>query len=205
METLLIKKADFLPYRNISANINEAKQLDSFILEAQRLDLIGLLGRKLYFKLISVYTTYLERLLANATYLPTAEETAFKDLLRGKKYVDSDQNDINYLGLVPVLVYLTYARFVRSSHIQSTSSGFVRKTHEFAEAISSKEVQEQASRAETDASAFLNFVFEYLGANEETFKDYVNVSSDTCVGSTDLRRIGTRLRSVRGKSITQRR
>jgi len=204
METLLIKKADFLPYRNISANINEAKQLDSFILEAQRLDLIGLLGRKLYHKIISVYTTYLERLAANATYISTTEEKSFIDLIRGKKYTDSDQNDINYLGLIPVLVYLTYARFIRSSHLQSTATGFVRKTHEFAEAISSKEIQEQASRAETDASAFLNFVFEYLGENMETFKDYVNVTDNACIGSTDLRRIGTRLRSVRGKSITQR-
>lgn len=203
MEQLLITKVDFTPYRTISAHVNEAKGLDSYILEAQRLDLIGLIGKRLYFKLIEVYSAYLEH-SKTPDYTATAEEQAFIDLLKGKTYQDTEQNTVVYPGLIPVLVYLTYARFVRSAHIQSTAAGFVRKQAEFSEPISSKEISEQAARAESDANAFLTFVFDYIRDNPELNTFYIPAGYSECATDGLLRRTGTRLRSVRSNTITQR-
>ena len=54
METLLITKTDFAPYRNLTVNMDDSKRLEPFILEAQRIDLVNMLGKRLYLSLIHI-------------------------------------------------------------------------------------------------------------------------------------------------------
>jgi hypothetical protein len=86
METLLITKTDFAPYRNLTVNLDDTKRLEPFILEAQRIDLINLLGKRLYFDLVAFIGSYnfgvAEGLNEDpiVSYSPTSDELWFYKL-----------------------------------------------------------------------------------------------------------------------------
>jgi hypothetical protein len=178
---LLISKTDFLPYRNLTINMDDSKRLEPFILEAQRIDLCNMLGKRLYFDLINhieSYTTGIAAQTDGHPYQPIADETWFNQLLNGSSYsytwTDGATTTKQYAGLKPVLVYLSFARFVRSDNIRSTQSGFVKKTVDFSTQISDKEIQAVAARAETDANAFFSAVQDFMADNPAYFNKYLH-------------------------------
>lgn len=209
METLLINKTDFAPYRNITVNIDDQKRLEPFILEAQRIDLSNLLGKRLYFDMIKFITSLNAGITAQTEqppYQPTTDEFWFQKLLNGCSYIytwpDQSVTTKIYAGLKPVLVYLSYARFVRADNVRSTQSGFVKKTTDFSTQISDKEIQTIASRAESDANAFFSGTEDFMADNADYFRKYL---SEEYEGRPDdafrneSKRIGTRLSAVKGK------
>jgi hypothetical protein len=208
METLLINKTDFVPYRNITANMDDSKRLEPFILEAQRIDLPNLMGKRLYFDLIDKITSYEGGVALAAaadpptTYTPTVDELWFKKLLDGASYTytwpDRSTSTKIYAGLKPVLVYLSYARFVRSDNVRSTQSGFVKKNGgDFSVQVSDKEIQATASRAEADANAFFTGAEEFMKDNYPYFGKYLSGEGSQ---TSESKRTGTRLSSVKGRS-----
>ncbi len=215
METLLITKTDFAPYRNLTLNIDDQKRLEPCILEAQRIDLVNLLGKRLYFdlvKYISSYNTGIATSAANeppGTYTPTIDETWFQKLLNGCQYTytwpDRSTTTKVYAGLKPVLVYLSYARFVRSDNIRSTQSGFVKKSVDFSVQISDKEIQAVAGRAEGDANSFLSGTEDFMMDNIDYFRKYFDSGYP---GKEDDsfrnggKRTGVKLSAVKGKNHT---
>lgn len=208
MEPLFITKIDFVPYRNLTVNMDDSKRLEPFILEAQRIDLTNLLGKRLYFDMVANIASYNAGVAAadtdSTTYTPTLNEQWFQELLNGCSYTytwpDKSTTTKIYSGLKPVLVYLSYARFVRSDNVRSTQSGFVKKTVDFSTQISDKEIQAVASRAEADANAFFTGAEDFMRDNKDYFNKYLHndygYNGDTFTG--DKKRVGTRLSSVKG-------
>jgi hypothetical protein len=209
MEPLLITKTDFAAYRNLTLNMDDTKRLEPFILEAQRLDLSTILGKRLYFDLLKYLDSYNAGIAAQtelAPYQPTTDEQVFQNLLNGTTYnytwPDQSITAKIYAGLKPVLVYLSYARFVRSDNVRSTQSGFVKKTVDFATQITDKEIQAVASRAEADANAFFSATEDFMADHDEYFKKYL-VADYPGAHRHNLKpekRAGTTLSSVKGKS-----
>lgn len=211
MEPLLITKTDFAAYRNLTVNIDDSKRLEPFILEAQRLDLSKMLGKRLYFdmlKYLASYSAGITDQTDGAPYNPTTDELWFQKLLNGASYnytwPDQSITTKVYAGLKPVLVYLSFARFVRSDNVRSTQSGFVKKTVDFSVQVSDKEIQAVASRAEADANAFFTTVEDFMADNAGYFKKYLD--SDYPGSHRDAfnspKRTGTRLHAVKGKTYS---
>ena len=213
MEPLFITRTDFTPYRNLTVNMDDAKRLEPFILEAQRVDMPNLLGKRLYFDLVKYTASYNAGVAAaiainpNAVYTPTTDELWFYKLLNGCTYTytwpDSSTTNKIYAGLKPVLVYLSYARFVRSDNVRSTQSGFVKKTVDFSTQITDKEIQAVASRAESDANAFFSGAEDFMADNADYFIKYLGQEYTGRPGdafSNQTRRSGTRLTPVKGRS-----
>jgi hypothetical protein len=151
MESLLITKTDFAAYRNLTVNMDDSKRLEPFILEAQRIDLSNMLGKRLYFDMIKYLSSYNAGIAAQtdqSPYQASTDELWFQKLLNGASYnytwPDQSITTKIYAGLKPVLVYLSYARFVRNDNVRSTQSGFVKKTVDFSTQISDKEIQSVA-------------------------------------------------------------
>jgi len=210
METLLITKTDFVPYRNLTVNMDDSKRLEPFILEAQRIDLNNLLGKRLYFDMIAYLSSYNAGVAAanaaSTTYTPTADEQWFQQLLNGCSYTytwpDRTTTTKIYAGLKPVLVYLSYARFVRSDNVRSTQSGFVKKTVDFSTQISDKEIQAVASRAEADANAFFTGTEDFMVDNADYFRKYLDGEYEGRTGDAfkrDGKRSGSKLSAVKGR------
>ena len=212
MEPLLINKADFIPYRNLTINMDDSKRLEPFILEAQRIDLVNMLGKRLYFDLINYvnsYNTGLATAAANTpatTYTASTDEVWFQKLLNGCTYTytwpDKSTTTKIYAGLKPVLVYLSYARFVRSDNVRSTQSGFVKKTVDFSVQITDKEIQAVAGRAEGDANAFFTGVNDFMADNADYFHKYIDSEFTGNPGDAlrkEGHRTGTRLSAVKGQ------
>jgi len=211
MEPLLITKSDFISYRNLTVNMDDSKRLEPFILEAQRIDLSNLLGKRLYFDMMANITSYNAGVAAadaaSTTYSLTADEQWFQKLLTGCGYTytwpDRSTTTKIYAGLKPVLVYLSYARFVRSDNVRSTQSGFVKKTVDFSTQISDKEIQAVASRAEADANAFFSGAEDFMIDNAAYFGKYLSGElggRNTDGFNPDSKRTGTRLSAVKGET-----
>ncbi|WP_139113050.1 hypothetical protein [Mucilaginibacter sp. PPCGB 2223] len=211
MEPLLITKSDFIPYRNLTVNMDDSKRLEPFILEAQRIDLSNLLGKRLYFDMMANIASYNAGVAAadaaSTTYTPTTDEQWFQKLLTGCGYTytwpDRSTTTKIYAGLKPVLVYLSYARFVRSDNVRSTQSGFVKKTVDFATQVSDKEIQAVASRAEADANAFFTGTEDFMADNAGYFGKYITGEYQGRPGDAfkrDGKRTGTRLSAIKGNT-----
>lgn len=197
MEILLIDRYDFEPFRAISENMDATKRLLPHVVEAQRADLLQMTGEDLYFDLINNVEPYLtawresleqwesdyieaRRLNPQAVKpdkperpIPTPQQKPFVDLLIGTEYNHKGRVK-TFPGLVPVLVYLTYKRFVSRDNIRSTPSGFVIKTNMESTPVSAKQIAEEAGRAEADAALFYSYAVRYMKASEPFFKTYYN-------------------------------
>lgn len=196
-EFKLITAEDFLPYRAISKNLDEAKRIEPHIIEAQSNDLIELLGEYLYFDLIKNIKAYNVAKEADANYTSTPEQQQFLDLLNGATYVykPGTLNEITkiYSGLVPVLVYLTYARFVNRDNIRSTPAGFAIKTTMESTPISAKQITEEAGRAVADANVRFRMTEKFMRDKAPFFDKYLSGCACDGTGKT----IGQRLHSPR--------
>jgi len=189
--------------------MDDSKRLEPFILEAQRIDLGNLLGKRLYFDMITNLTSYNAGVAAQteqAPYQPTTDEQWFQKLLNGCAYTytwpDRTTTTKIYAGLKPVLVYLSYARFVRSDNVRSTQSGFVKKTVDFSTQITDKEIQAVASRAESDANAFFTGTEDFMADNADYFRKYIDGEYTGRAGDafkSETKRTGSRLSAIKSK------
>src|ERR1700740_1716090 len=97
----LINPSTFQNYEDISVNI-KPERLKVFVKKAQDLDLKPFLGHALYYDLIQYIND-------DGTISSDAPQ-AYKDLLNGSEYLDKYGHIVLYEGLIPMLVYFTFAR-----------------------------------------------------------------------------------------------
>lgn len=144
-----------------------------------------------------------EQIQAAQTAVNTAQaafdlaiENDFVKLLIGENYINEDDVKIYYSGLKPVLVYLTYMRFVNRDNIRSTPSGFVVKTTIESQPISGKQIAEEAQRAHADAMVFFRKAEKYMKDKSSVFKKYRSGCCDSSAGTSNSQ---TRLSAPRGR------
>ncbi|MFD0792762.1 hypothetical protein ACFQZX_03995 [Mucilaginibacter litoreus] len=156
----LIIPAALQQYEDIAANI-KPERINIFIQKAQELDLKPFLGYALYYDLI----THLE---ADGTLQESAPQH-YKDLLNGSEYLDEQGYVVLYQGLMPVLAYFAFARFIEADSVHFTPTGPVTKRYDNADALSSKDIVKLVQQQRSTANAYANETERYLRDHKESF------------------------------------
>jgi hypothetical protein len=156
----LINPSTFQNYEDISINI-KPERLNVFIKKAQDLDLKPFLGHALYYDFIQYFN-------ADGTLMDTTPQQ-YKDLLNGSEYLDRYGHIVLYEGLIPTLVYFTFARFIEADAVHYTSTGPVLKHHDNADAIAPKDIVKLVQQQRSVANAHANEVEKFLWDNKTEF------------------------------------
>ena len=163
--TKLISISDFSGYPAISTNVNTAKKLDPYITEAQRFDLLPILGQELYWDLINDFTAS-----------PSLVE--YGDLFNGSEYTISGKT-FKHEGLKPALIYFTYARYRMNANEEETAGGLVTKNNPYSEPASEKTIARRVDQARSAAFAYMEPVIKFLNDKHLDYPLWAN----SCKGS----------------------
>lgn len=153
--SLLITSDQIAPYRAITANISSVKDLEPYIREAQEFDLRLFLGEQLYLDLM-------------ADFLASPSLQKYGDVYNPKQYTYGNfqyQHD----GLIPVMAYFVYARYVANAGTKSTKNGLVIKKNEYSDPISGQERGRLISAAKSAATVYQERVKLFLDFNYSTY------------------------------------
>ena len=156
----LINQTTFQKYEDISVNI-KPERLNVFIKKAQDLDLKPFLGHALYYDFIQYFNL-------DGTLMDTAPQP-YKDLFNGSEYLDVRGHIVLYEGLVPTLVYFTFARFIEADAVHYTATGPVVKHHDNADAVAPKDIVKLVQQQRSVANAHANEVEKFLWDNKAEF------------------------------------
>src|ERR1700744_6608600 len=156
----LIDQTAFQKYEDLSVTVQPAR-LNVFIKKAQDLDLKPFLGHALYYD-------FMQNLNDDGTFKITAPQ-AYKDLLNGSEYLDRYGHIVLYEGLLPTLVYFTFARGIEADAIHYTATGPVIKHHDNGDALSPQDVTKLVQQHRSVANAHANEVEKFLRDNRADF------------------------------------
>lgn len=147
-------------YEDISINA-KPERLSIFIKKAQELDLKPFLGHALYYEFLSCFT--------ETGTLSTDAPPAYQNLFNGCKYNDRFGHNISYEGIVPTLVYFTFARFIEADAIRYTASGPVLKQLDNAATLKPRDVIKLVQQQRSVANAHSREVEKFLLDNRQQF------------------------------------
>lgn len=156
----LIDQITFQNYEDLSVNV-KSDRIKFFVKKAQELDLKPFLGHALYYDFIQYFNN--DGTLKDETPQP------YKDLLNGSEYLDKRGYVVLYEGLLPTLVYFTFARFIEADAVHYTATGPVIKHHDNADALSPQEVAKLVQQHRSVANAHANEVEKFLRDNKADF------------------------------------
>lgn len=172
--TKLITLANIQAVKSISLNINESKQLNPYILEAQNFDLRELLGDTFYLDLIADFPTL----------------TKYSLLFNGGQY--TYQNENYYVdGIKQFLVYSTYARYIVNSGVISTATGMVAKTNQYSEKVDEKTIMRLSTQARSGATFCEENIVKFLERNKSTYPLYKCDNNGKFTNGIKIRNIGS--------------
>ncbi|GAA4905780.1 hypothetical protein [Mucilaginibacter defluvii] len=178
----LIDKSTFQQYQDISVNI-KPERLNAFIKKAQDLDLKPLLGRNLFNSLMSHFD--------EAGILKPETPQHYKDLLNGAEYLDDKGNIVLYEGIIPALVYFTFARFIENDAVHYTPTGPVIKNQDVGQALATSEIMKLVQQQRSIANAYANDIERFLDDHKEHFAQW-QMSNKSRIA----RQPGPRIRAV---------
>src|ERR1700742_1401430 len=147
----LINQSTFQAYEDISVNIKPAR-LNVFIKKAQDLDLKPFLGHALYYD-----------------FIQDSAPQPYKNLLNGSEYLDKYGHIVLYEGLLPTLVYFTFARFIEADSVHYTATGPVVKHHDNADVVAPKDVIKLVQQQRSVANAHANEIEKFLWDHKDDF------------------------------------
>jgi hypothetical protein len=156
----IINQASFQNYEDISVNI-KPERLNIFIKKAQDLDLKPFLGHALYYDFIQNFND-------DGTLKDTTPQL-YKDLLNGSEYLDRYGHIVLYEGLLPTLIYFTFARFIEADAIHYTATGPVIKHHDNSDPVAPKDIVKLVQQQRSVANAHANEVEKFLWDNKDDF------------------------------------
>lgn len=93
----------------------------------------------------------------------------YMDLFYGKSYIDRRGHKIIYEGLIPTLVYFTFARFIESDAYRFTATGPVVKNHDNADALKKNDITFLVQMKRSIANAHCNEVQKFLYDNRQDY------------------------------------
>ena len=156
----LIDQITFQNYEDLSVNINP-ERIKVFVKKAQELDLKPFLGHALYYDFIQNFN-------ADGTLMDNTPQQ-YIDLLNGTEYLDKYGHVVLYEGLMPMLVYFTFARFIEADAIHYTATGPIIKHHDNGDTLSPQEVTKLVQQQRSVANAHANEVEKFLWDNRSEF------------------------------------
>lgn len=146
--TPLITLEDIRAMKSIALNVQQAKDLTPYVLEAQNFDLGKLLGDAFYLALINDFTAS-----------PSLD--VYADLFNGGSYVHDSETYYNY-GIKKLIVHYAYTRYVANSNVIATPTGFVHKTNPHSDNVTDKTVARLTDNARSSALFVEDSVRNYL-------------------------------------------
>ena len=159
MQTLLINKAKVASVLQVAIGTTES-EFNNFINEAQSFDLKPQLPEAFYFDLVQ-----------------NRGSEPYVKLLAGGSYM-WENNQIFFDGLANALAYFTYARFIHTGPIVSTSHGVVQKTNPYSEAVPLEERRSVNLQKKREGMMIFEDVIKYIERNKDLFPKYFN--NGTC-------------------------
>jgi hypothetical protein len=178
----LIDQITFQNYEDLSVNI-KADRIKVFVKKAQELDLKPFLGHSLYYDFIQYFNV-------DGTLQDNTPQ-CYKDLLNGSEYLDRHGHVVLYEGLLPMLVYFTFARFIESDAIHYTATGPIIKHHDNGDTLSPTEITKLVQQHRSVANAHANEVEKFLRDNRADFPLW-NYNGK----NRSARQAGPRIRSI---------
>jgi hypothetical protein len=172
--TQLITIQDFINHKPLSVNLNAQKKLDPFILEAQQFDLKKLMGDAFYLEFMRDFESS-----------PSLQ--VYDDLFNGSEFQYSNET-CRHEGLKSVLIYLSYARYVLNSNVESTAFGTVRKITEESQMVDDKTIIRLHDQAYNGAMAYWEDVKFFL--NQQNYRLWLNCTSVKRVSSMRVGSVG---------------
>lgn len=145
---LLINKIDIIAKRPISKSVSDSK-INPFIEDAQLLDLMPLLGEKLYFNLV-------------------ANPANYTDLMEAKSYL-YDGQAIESPGLKTVLCHFAYARHIMHGSQTDTPFGLIEKNYQDGSNVSRIDKKEIYKQSQNVAMQYWSQVEVYLNRHSNTY------------------------------------
>jgi hypothetical protein len=157
---LLICPTVFQQFEDLSINI-KPERLQVFIKKAQELDLKPFLGYALYYQLSKYFDTNGQ--------MKSDTPQVYKKLFNGCEYIDRSGYTVLYEGLIPTLVYFTFARFIESNGVHFTPTGPVIKQYDNAQAVSTTDIVKLVQQQRSVANAHANEVEKFLQDNQHDY------------------------------------
>lgn len=148
----LITYVEISRFKTISQNVNAAKKIEPYVLEAQEFDLKGLLGPALYLDLINDFESSPSLLI-------------YSDLFNGCEF-EYKGKQIRHEGIISVLSYLAYSRSVLNGNFESTAFGMVVKSNEYSTQPTERAIQRMSDQAKSGAMAYWGFVEKFLNQSD---------------------------------------
>ena len=152
----LINQTTLQQYEDISVNV-KPERIQVFVKKAQDLDLKPFLGHALYYDFIKYFND-------DGSIQDDAPQI-YKDLLNGSEYLDKYGHIVLYEGLIPTLVYFTFARFIEADAVHYTATGPIIKHHDNGDAVSPQDIVKLVQQQRSVANAHANEVEKFLWDN----------------------------------------
>lgn len=163
-QTYLIDISTFAGFEDLSVNINP-KRLLVFVKKAQDLDLKLFMGQAFYTDFMQYFSMDGSGNLVESPSIPAL----YKQLWEGGEYTDKAGHPIAYDGMIPALVYWTFARFIEADSVHYTATGPVVKRHDAGDAVDSREVAKLVQQQRSVANAHANDIEMFLFNNQSNF------------------------------------
>lgn len=164
-QVYLINQATFLGYEDLSSNI-DPKRLAVFVKKAQDLDLRVFMG-------VAFFTDFIQYFSNNPDtgdlIIDENIPTMYLTFWQGGEYTDKSGHNIGYSGIIPALVYWTFARFIEADSVRYTATGPVTKLHDAAEALRMSDVVKLVQQQRSVANAHCNDIELFLYNNWDEF------------------------------------
>lgn len=173
--TLLIVKADFEPYVQVSEYGNFDALMNTHILNAQLYDVRPSLGDAFYADMVTNIT-----------------DPNYTALLDGGNYTYSSKLYF-FQGLKKAIVHYSYARYAMRGNVQDTGSGLVKKVNPNSEHLDIKEYTKEAEYHKNLAVGAMMDCALYLQRNASAFPEYMAASCDNVEGAA---RRSTRITAI---------
>ena len=119
-----------------------------------------------------------DKLLGYAFYQAvSATPNDYGNILNATEFVDNNGNTVKHRGLLYVIAYLNYAKYIGESYVVDTYSGFVQKNRPDSERISSGDIKRlQQENREIAFNAF-ELIRMFLNKNRDLYPLW-NCNSD---------------------------
>lgn len=154
---MIASETDLRKVRPIAENLNDAKRLLPYILEAEMLDVIDSIGAKIY-KAIDENTVNTLTYTTGTTTV-TYDDSEYSILMNGGYY---DEEEKRCGGLINAIIYLAYGRFVKNNSLNVTAFGVVVKNGQLSEPADTKAVMIHSEESRKIGLEYLRQVYDYI-------------------------------------------
>lgn len=151
----IITKEQIAAFKQLTVHMNEVKLLNQYIVEAQEFDLRPFLGDALYMAVVEDYEAS-----------PSLQD--YSDLYNGSTYTYNSKT-YKHEGIVSILSYYSYARYLSDANVKSTATGMRVKINEFSEPVSPQDISRMMSQARSGGVVYQERVKLFLDRNYEDY------------------------------------